>query len=250
MDPNLTSQVVINSTNTSLALIVLNVTPPLNVTLIQPAQSFGQILLQSGGTFLAGIIALISFFWLNLRGPKLICSPIRDISFYCSESSSGIIPKFILSNVGGSGVVIEFIAIELLRISSPKEEYRFIGAYEGSIEDEAKKGARQVSNLDKSVSPFIVENGKAVVKEITFMRSPEFDFINGEYILRLFITKQRYQGFLEGFLSRFRDIDTKKEKLVLEQKIHVKIGLSYKGDGQMQFKQTQIVDPKTDELSF
>ncbi|MGB7570212.1 MAG: hypothetical protein WBL87_00485, partial [Methanothrix sp.] len=85
MDPNLAYQIVMNSTNESFALIVFNVTPPVNVTMIQPTQSIGQILLQSGGTFLAGIIALISFMWLNLRGSKVICSPIRDISFYCAS---------------------------------------------------------------------------------------------------------------------------------------------------------------------
>lgn len=252
-DPNLTYLVGVNATNASLIPIVLNVTlnPPLNITLFQPQQSLCQMLLQSGGTFLAGIIALISFMWLNLRGPKLICSPIRDISFYCSKGSSGIIPKFILSNVGGSSVVIEFIALELQRISPNKEEYRFISAYEGSIEEVAEKGERgEVTNLDNPVSPFIIQNGKAVVKEITFMHSPEFDFIKGEYILKLFIKKQSYRSFWRGYISRFRKGDKEKEIRVLEQKVNVKVGLSYKGDGRMQFKKIQVLDPTKDELEL
>jgi hypothetical protein len=84
MDPNLTYQIALNTTNSSLTPIVLNVTlnSPLNSTLIKPTQSLGHILLQNGGTFLAGIIALISFWWVNLRGPRIICSPIRDVAFF------------------------------------------------------------------------------------------------------------------------------------------------------------------------
>ena len=251
MDPNLVYHVAINSTNESLIPIAINFTPLVNVTVIQPIQSIGQILLQSGGTFLAGVIALISFMWLNLRGAKVICSPIRDLAFFCAPGGSGIIPKFILSNVGGSSAVIEYIAIELLRIAPNQAKYRFTAGYDGSIQNLAEKNTREgkhgeFTNLDNPVSPFIIEKGDAIVKEITFMHTPQFDYIKGEYILKLLLMQQSYRGFWTRILVRGK----KKEKAVLEQKVHMDVGLSYKGDGMMQFKKTQVLDPKTDELSL
>lgn len=226
MDPNLVYHVAINSTNESLIPIAINFTPLVNVTVIQPIQSIGQILLQSGGTFLAGVIALISFMWLNLRGAKVICSPIRDLAFFCAPGGSGIIPKFILSNVGGSSAVIEYIAIELLRIAPNQAKYRFTAGYDGSIQNLAEKNTREgkhgeFTNLDNPVSPFIIEKGDAIVKEITFMHTPQFDYIKGEYILKLLLMQQSYRGFWTRILVRGK----KKEKAVLEQKVHMDVGL-------------------------
>ena len=169
--------------------------------------------------------------WLNLRGPKLICSPIRDITFYRGKDTSSITPKFILSNVGGSSAVIEYIAIELLRISPDKEEYRFISGFEGSFLDQEKKGIQKITNLDNPVPQFVIEKGKAEVKEITFMHAPEFDYIRGEYKLKLLIMQQNCHGFWTRFLSKFTERNGRKEITVLEQKVHTIVGLSYMGDG-------------------
>jgi hypothetical protein len=103
--------------------------------------------------------------------------------------------------VGGSSAVIEFVALELMCISPNKEKYRFISTYDGSIEQEARKGKTQVTNLDKPVVPFVIEKGRAKVKEITFNRTPRLDFINGEYILEMYIYQYKIiKGFGRGFL--------------------------------------------------
>jgi hypothetical protein len=78
------------------------------------------------------------------------------------------------------------------------------------------------------------------------MHAPEFDYIKGEYILKLLLMQQSYRGFWKRIL----EWSEKKEIVVLEQKIHMEVGLSYKGDGMMQLKKTQVLDPKTDQLSL
>lgn len=139
------------------------------------------------GTMLVAFIAFISFWWINLRGPSIICSPIRYITIVRAPSSASIILNFILSNIGGSSAVIEYIYLRLKCISPNEAEYRFVPFCEGSIEN-AKS---TVTSLDLPVLPFVVQNGEGKIKDITFTNDlKEFNFSKGEYVLELHISLQ------------------------------------------------------------
>jgi len=253
MDPDLTYQIVLNGTNASLNPIALNITlnPPLNATLIQPLQSSGQILLQSGGAFLAGIIALISFMWVNLRGPRIVCSPIRYMTLIRTPSGSSIIPKFIISNIGGSSGVIEFLALNLRRISPDNAEFRFVSYANRSIEDltPEQMGRTDISNFDFPVLPFVIEKGQGEVKEITFINtSPGFNFIKGEYELELKIMLQSYRGvsqYCYEILLRIFHKSSSREITILKQIFSIQRDLEIRTSNP-----GMIVDPLSDKLEF
>ena len=253
MDPDLMHQIVQNTTNASSIPIILNVTinPSLNATLIQPPQSPGQILLQSGGTFLAGIIALISFMWLNLRGPRIVCSPIRYMTLISTPSSSNIIPKFIISNIGGSSGVVEFIALKLKRISPSNAEFRFVSYANRSIEDltPERLGRTDITNFDFPVLPFVIEKGQGEVKEITFTNaSPDFKFIKGEYELEIKIMLQSYRGILQQcheVLLKILNKSKDKEIIILKQGFLIRRDLEIRTSNP-----GMVVDPLSDRLEF
>jgi len=253
MDPNLTYHIVLNATNASLAPTVINVTlnPSLNATLTQPPQSVGQNLMQGGGTFLAGIIALISFMWVNLRGPRIVCSPIRYMTLIRTPHSSNVIPKFILSNIGGSSGVVEFIVLNLARISPGYAEYRFVSFFDGSIENltPETQGTNQITSLDSPVLPFVIEKGNGIVKVITFANSLEdFNFIKGEYNIEIKILLQSHHGILKRIfdkLNSYRGKNGEREITILTQSFAINEDIQVKTA-----RSAMIIDPATDKLEF
>jgi len=204
--------------------------------------------LAASGTILAAIIALISFWWVNLRGPSIICSPIRYVAFARARSSSNIIPKFVLSNVGGSTAVVDFIYIILRHNSNTDNNYKFVSFYEGSIEEAAKRGEAAITNFDRPVLPFVIEKGAAVVKEITFIHDPGFDFMDGGYTLEMFISILQRPRFYHKLLNKIKC--GKKEIRVLEQKLTINESLSIRDDGRMQFRQAMTIDPITEDMNI
>jgi hypothetical protein len=208
MTPDLTYQIAVNATNVSSIPIMLNITlnPIIDATLNQSQEPIYETLLKNGGTFLAGIIALISFWWVNLRGPRIVCSPIRYMTLIRTPSSSNMIPKFILSNIGGSSGVIEFLAVNLERISPEHTKLRFVSFYDGSIENITPQafGSNQITSLDSPVLPFIIENGKGTVKIITFANdSSDFNFIAGRYNIEIRIKLQHRRQIIRHYFNIF-----------------------------------------------
>lgn len=139
------------------------------------------------GTILAVVVALFSFWWINLRGPSIICSPIRYMTIMRKRSSSFIILKFVLSNVGSSSGVIEYIYLKMNRISPDKTEYEFVPFYDGSIVPLINTNT-SLSAFDSPVLPFVIENGKCEKNEITFSNElREINLSKGECILELYV---------------------------------------------------------------
>lgn len=73
---------------------------------------------------LAALIAAISLFWVHLRGPAIVCSPIDSLSISSHPNISSPNPtiklSFILSNSGGSTGVVENILLKIIEIPSDK----------------------------------------------------------------------------------------------------------------------------------
>jgi hypothetical protein len=197
------------------------------------------------GTILVAFIAFISFWWINLRGPNIICSPIRYITIVRAPSSASIILNFILSNIGGSSAVIEYIYLRLKCISPIEAEYRFVPFCEGSIEN-AKS---TVTSLDSPVLPFVVQNGDGKIKEITFTNDlNEFNFSKGEYVLELHISLQPSHVLLRSlkfFITGRQMLDQPLQIKLLEQEFTIVEDLQVK-----QLRKGMIIDPLKDKLKI
>ena len=68
------------------------------------------------------LIAVISFYWVHLRGPAIACSPINTVSISSNPTISSPNPiiklTFSLTNSGGSNGVVENIFLKLVEIPS------------------------------------------------------------------------------------------------------------------------------------
>ena len=256
MDPNLTYHIILNATNASLTPIVLNVplnvtlNPPLNATLIQSPISWDQILLQSGGPFLAGIIALISFSYVNLRGPRIVGSFIRYAAMGQTEAASNLILKFNLNNVGGSSAAVDFLAIELRCISPGNANFRFISYFDGSLLKELSAG-KNVTSLTKPVLPFVIKNGDAITKEVTFARAPAIKIDKGKYILIMHALILHRQRIWNKLWNAIRRKSENVEEIVLRQNMSIKEDYLLINEGaRPQFKEYTVYDPNTHELTL
>lgn len=194
------------------------------------------------GTMLLAFIAFISFWWINLRGPSIICSPIRYLTILRTPSSSSIILNFILSNVGGSSAVIEYIYLNFKRISPNNADYQFVPFYEGSVEHETSI----VTSLDSPVLPFVIEKGNGIIKEITFSNTlTEFNFLKGEYILELHVSLQPSHVLLRSlrfFVTGKQMLDQPLVIKLLEQEVTIVRDLQV-----TQIKKGMIIDPSKKE---
>ncbi len=157
---------------------------------------FGYIdsLLNIINTFsLTAIVALISFWYVYLRGPSIVCSPLNWILIGHSGLSM-IISDFVFSNSGSSTGVINNIFINLKCISctsstrrSPNNQ-RFFPFME-EFDLTKLTGGHVFNSVDYTLRPFSVGKGATRLKKNLMFASDEgtYRFNKGDYLIELYI---------------------------------------------------------------
>ena len=156
--------------------------------------NYFDFLLKSINTFsFAAIVALISFWYVNLRGPSIICSPLNWI-FIGHSGLSMIVSDFVLSNSGSSTGIINVIFMNLKCVSceSTQRHYptnqRFF-AFMEEFDFNKITGGHVFQSLDYPIRPFSIEKGASSLKANFMFTSDDehYRFRKGEYLIELFI---------------------------------------------------------------
>jgi hypothetical protein len=133
------------------------------------------------------IIALISFWYIYLRGPSIVCSPLNWILIGHSGLSI-IISDFVFSNSGTSTGVINSVFINLKCISRHSSNQRFF-PFKEDFDLDKLVGGHNFSSIDNPFRPFMVEKSMGIIKQ-NFLFSSEdenYRFYNGEYIIEIYV---------------------------------------------------------------
>ncbi len=198
--------------------------------------------------FCGFLVAIISFWWVNLRGPMITCNdPIRYATIVHFPSSVGIILNFILSNSGGSSATIQYIYLKVRRTKPDTPQlFEFTASFDFGLEKfkeaQALEPNFEFNTVDFPSLPFVIQKGEGVQKDMTFLCENIDSCIKGNYILELYISQQSAAGLLQSLKSSFFGIQKKAsptEIKLLEQPFIIDISLEERNA-----KMAMIIDPQ------
>ena len=137
--------------------------------------------------FISTSIAVISFWWMNLRSAHIVCNPIRYISVSHLKSMAVIVPNLVLTNSGGSNAVIDYIFINLKDIKSNKmERFNAIAEDLPTATHDNDTEFKIFNPLDYPMLPFVVEKSTSINKKIWF-GSDSYCFKKGIYNIEIYV---------------------------------------------------------------
>lgn len=126
-----------------------------------------------------------SFWWANMRGPKIFCSLPRYLTLG-QHGNGGLLGMWItFSNKGSTTGIIESILVLFNELSGGHKEP--FSAYNEDYD--ARNPDITPSAIDRPLLPFAIEPKASVTKKILFVNPKEninFRFKKGDYLLEVY----------------------------------------------------------------
>jgi len=135
-----------------------------------------------GIALLSLLISLINFWWLNLRGPKIIGSKIRYLTIANLPQGASINTHLSFTNIGSTTGIIETIFVTLGYISINSKLSAFFPVQEDCPNNYIPPNAYEGNPM----YPFAIEPKSSISKKILFCNYENFQFQLGEYDLKIY----------------------------------------------------------------